>query len=159
MNNRTIIASVAGLATLAHASNDEGFTDFQARFNKSYRTVRELSSHQRQYQENLGIINSVNERSRGSTDPNALKLAVNQFADMSQAEFARHTGRASGTPQSNSGERPHARQGLQADVTQSHVIDHERDGWLTGVKDQGSCGSCYVFSAASTLEGIIAIKN
>ena len=38
-------------------------------------------------------------------------------------------------------------------------VDHVADGHMTPVKSQGSCGSCWAFSATSTLEGTYAAKS
>lgn len=46
--------------------------------------------------------------------------------------------------------------GLVADAIN---VDHAANGNMGPVKDQGGCGSCWAFSAASTMEGTIGAKT
>ncbi|KRX00829.1 hypothetical protein PPERSA_02008 [Pseudocohnilembus persalinus] len=81
-----------------------------------------------------------------------LKLAVNQFADMDLEEFkAQMLTRQSA-----------ARTGDVAKRTFSAVpdsIDWRSKGVVSPIQNQGSCGSCWAFSAIATLNSLHAIKE
>jgi len=84
---------------------------------------------------------------------------MTQFADMTNAEYqervlglARSEDRP-GAPKVH--ERPHHRQLKALPAT----VDWRTKNVLTGVKDQGQCGSCWSFSATGSMEGAHALKT
>ena len=46
-------------------------------------------------------------------------------------------------------------------MTSSSVDWRSRFGWpwLTNIKDQGGCGSCYIFSGVGVLEAMLRIEQ
>lgn len=97
------------------------------------------------YRANKALINAHNQKKSNHTK------GVNHFADLTHGEFKE---RYLTLIQSNPNRKVVALNNVAADSK-----DHEAEGSVTDVKDQGQCGSCWSFSATGGLEGAYKQKT
>ena len=82
-------------------------------------------------------------------------VGLNEYSDLDSAEFAKQL----------TGYLTHAKRkpaantfvGVSAEIPTS--VDWRTKGYVTGVKNQGQCGSCWAFSATGSLEGQHALAT
>ncbi|XP_037072121.1 procathepsin L-like [Pollicipes pollicipes] len=80
-------------------------------------------------------------------------VALNQFADLTTEEWSRtYKGLVMGSSQPHETHQPTGKQAPSS-------MDWRQYGVVTGVKDQGQCGSCWSFSATGSLEGAWALSG
>uniref|UniRef100_A0A0E0MEC8 Uncharacterized protein n=1 Tax=Oryza punctata TaxID=4537 RepID=A0A0E0MEC8_ORYPU len=105
----------------------------------------------------------VHEANRRGDRP--FRLALNKFADMTTDEFrrtyagsrARHHRSLSGSRRGGDGSS--FRYGGEDVKNLPPAVDWRERGAVTGIKDQGQCGSCWAFSAVAAVEGVNKIKT
>ncbi|XP_073967705.1 cysteine proteinase 1-like [Choristoneura fumiferana] len=120
------------------------FADFILKYNKVYDTEEDYNQRLEIFRSNLLRINELNVLHEAT-------FGINKFADLTREEFEKT--RLAGFPpvEINTGEKITVEKEWIADAPDS--LDYRDEGLVTEVKDQGQCGSCYIFSAIGNIEG------
>lgn len=114
--------------------------------NKAYTHEIEELGRRRIWESNLEMINVHNlETSLGL---HSFELGINHYGDLTLEEIKTNL---TGLKVPSDLER--GKFNLNVNVSLPQTVDWRKKGLVTEVKTQGSCGSCWAFSAAGALEG------
>ncbi|XP_045613846.2 digestive cysteine proteinase 1 [Procambarus clarkii] len=124
------------------------FFHFQTKYDRKYKNSKEENHRKRVFQTNLQHIVNL---SKGNSTHN---VAMNEFGDMTNAEFKKKMNGyvPSSSREANTVFSPQTRV-LPA------AVDWRTRGYVTPVKDQLECRSCWTFSTTGSLEGQLFRKT
>ncbi|XP_015884935.3 low-temperature-induced cysteine proteinase [Ziziphus jujuba] len=140
-----LLFSQTSLSSSASPSTSELFETWCEQYGKSYFSEKEKLYRLSVFEDNLAYISQHNNLGNSS-----YTLSLNAFADLTHHEFkTSRLGLSSASPfKSKMG--PKFLHNLEIPIS----IDWRKQGAVTRVKDQGSCGACWSFSATGAIEGI-----
>ncbi|XP_002158608.4 procathepsin L isoform X1 [Hydra vulgaris] len=125
--------------------NDPEWREYKAKFGKTYKSnIEEAPSY-------LNWKNNLKEVERHNSKKHSFKKGINQFSDMSHEEFRKMYGGCFKLSKKN------VTKGSiflsPSNVVIPDSVDWRTEGYVTRVKNQGQCGSCWAFSSTGALEG------
>ncbi|PQQ03327.1 ervatamin-C-like [Prunus yedoensis var. nudiflora] len=148
------LASQATSRTLSEASIAAKYDQWMTKYGHVYADNAEKERRFTIFKNNVQFVEKFN------TEGNkTYKLGLNEHSDLSDEEFLRQrTGYKRATEFTSSVNISFRYKDLNpTDVPPS--IDWREKGAVTPIKNQGSCGCCWAFSAVAAVEGIIQIKS
>merc|ERR1712100_386728 len=144
-----VAVSAAPTSQLSEASYEAAWQGFVTEHNKEYHPSEVLMRF-RVFKDNLDFINDHNEN---KAEELGYTVGINQFADMTNAEFKR-TMTGLNAPQ----KKDQSNVEILPEATATDV-DWVAKGAVTPVKNQGQCGSCWAFSTTGSTEGANFLKT
>lgn len=127
------------------------FQEWKSIYGKGYETIEEEEQRLLTFIDNYNFIQEFNKNSKD------VVLALNEYADLTVEEFGAM--RLGGFSLDKHKDLSKEKIVILDDSNLPNSVDWRTEGAVTPVKNQQTCGGCWAFAAAASLEGYNKIKN
>jgi cathepsin L len=121
---------------------EKEFDLFKLKYNKVYATAEEHSARLKVFSDNFDFVNNWDSAAKG------FEVEINKFADLTTKEFVSLYMGLNITKTYKAVEEKVVPSRVEGDI-----VNWVQKGAVTGVKNQGQCGSCWSFSTTGSVEG------
>jgi C1A family cysteine protease len=129
---------------------ERAFIGFVSKYHRTYGTKEEYNFRLQEFAKNY---NQMMHHNMMNSATDGYHMGINNFADMTEAEYNMMLGF-----KKNHNKKHFTTFKMMTDAAPASV-DWRSKNAVTPVKNQGSCGSCWAFSATGSMEGAYAIKT
>jgi len=140
---------VAVVSATTESEYQQAFTDWMIKFDKTY-SAEEFFYKYEVFKANMDFVDAHN------AGNNSYEVELNKFADLTSAEFKNIY---LGYKPELRRYKPVTLDSFPVGAYPSGSLDWTTKGAVTGVKDQGQCGSCWAFSTTGGVEAAVFLKH
>lgn len=147
LNSKSYVSNQTFLASNPFTEAERAFINYVSEFGRTYGTKEEYAYRLQVFAQNWEDLVSHNSQN----DAGYFK-AINEYSDWTPEEFKRLKGALY---------KPNTSRTLLFSDNEAvpNAVDWRQQGAVTGVKNQGSCGSCWAYSTTGAIEGIYKIRT
>jgi cathepsin L len=124
---------------------------FKRVYGKQYNSVEDEANRRSIWEANLAKIHKHN--LEADLGMHTYTLGMNRFGDMTHEEFKKQMNGLKMSTTTDTTEFDRHTFLAPSNIAIPDAVDWRKQGYVTPVKDQGQCGSCWAFSATGSLEG------
>ena len=145
-----LLVALIGFSAAFEDASLNAWKEFKLRHNKQYTNVDEDAARFAIFKMNANKVNRHNAEAQKGLHTFTLKM--NKFGDLTNREFRSMMNGFKPSLKLNS-IKPVSVFESSPNVQIPDSVDWRTQGYVTAIKDQGQCGSCWAFSSTGSLEG------